>query len=497
MTTHALDNDREAIGLWKVFWSLVSFEAALIVVYLYGDHILWGDLVFFAYVFGILVTPVLLVTIPLEPTIGIVLMLIATGFDFLGRIVETTSRIRFHLTYFHLALFVTFVSTFLNLVLRRRTIIRKVDLWPPFILFLFILSYSLIYTPDFPQGSYTFVRVVVMGLISLIVIECVDKVWKVKTLMWSMILVPMAISILTIYQLLTQGSFYAPHVVKMATSLGLAVYRSTGTFDNPNKLACFLMIGIVIPFGALFVKRKNPVTTIIIVASLLASCVGILSTFSRAGWLSSLVGIGVIVAMHRKWSWFGIFFGVVVLMAVVLSIKIPQLWEVVFDRFGSIFDPSGDESSSSRLSLIKTGIWMWQDHPLFGIGMRGFPRLYYDYVDPNMPHMLLEVNEPHTIQVEILAEEGLIGFVAGTWLFMTVLFHGFRTSFRINNGYLRNAQIACTALMIAFVVNFTFATDLTNNTFWMTVGLMYAIPFVDKQLGNDNGNTAPVRADEA
>ncbi|MCD6308200.1 MAG: hypothetical protein J7M24_04305, partial [Candidatus Latescibacteria bacterium] len=247
MTTDALDIRSGGVSIWKVFWVLVSFEAGLLLTYLYGDHVLWGDLIFFAYVFGILITPVLLVMVPLEPTIGIIIMMIATGFDFLGRITDTASRIKFHLTYFHLALFVTFVSTFLNLVLRRRTIIRNVDLWPPFIVFLIILSYSLIYTPDFPQGSYTFVRVVVMGLISLIVIECVDKPWKVRLIMWSMILVPVAISVLTIYQLFTQGSFYAPHVAKMATSLGLAVYRSTGTFDNPNKLACFLMIGIVIP----------------------------------------------------------------------------------------------------------------------------------------------------------------------------------------------------------------------------------------------------------
>lgn len=488
MDSHVLDIDRGEINIRRIFWILVGFETITMLIFLYGDLVKYGNLIFYAYFIGIILTPLFLLLIPIEPTIGIVLMLLATGFDFLGRIVETTTRIRFNFTYFHIALFVTFISTFLNLVLRRRTVIRSVNLWPPLIVFLLVLSYTLIYTPDFPQGAYTFTRIVVMGLLTLIVIECVDKIWKVKLLISSMIIIPVGISILTVYQLVTEGAFYAPKVVKMATTLGLAVYRSTGTFENPNQLACFLMIGIIVPFGMLFLKNQNIVTKLLLIAALIVTSIGIVTTFSRGGWVSSIVGLAVIVALHKKWSFFYIFIGIVILMTVVLSIKIPQLWEVVFDRFGSIFNPLADDSSSSRVSLLKTGIWMWQDHPLFGVGMRGFPKLYYDYVDPNMPHILIEVNEPHTIQVEILAEEGLIGFVVATWLFFTVFFHGFRTSLRMKNDYLRSVQIVSFALLFAFIVNFTFATDLTNNSFWITVGMLYAVPLVEKI--NNNVNNA-------
>ena len=486
MNDHALDIHSGDLNVRRIFWFLISFEAVALVIMLVGDFFLYNNLVFYAYVGGILITPFMLLLIPLEPTLGIILMLITTGVDFLGRITKSTGDVNFNFTYFHIALLVTFISTFLNLVLKRRTLIKSVNLWPPLIVFILILSYSLIYTPNFPDGAMTFVRVVVMGLISLIVIECVDREWKVRLLMWSMVFIPVAISVLTIYQLMTEGSFYAPRVVKMATSLGLAVFRSTGTFDNPNKLACFLMIGVVIPFGMMFIKEMKLPVKIMLFVSLIVASIGLLTTFSRAGWISTIFGLILVVALHKKWSFFVIFFTIVIFTTIILSIKIPQMWEVILDRFNSIFDPSSDDSSSSRISLIKTGIWMWQDHPLFGVGLRGFPKLYYDYVDPNMPHILIEVNEPHTIQVEILAEQGLIGFAVGTWLFLTVFFHGLRTSFKLMNPFLRNAQIACTALFIAFIVNFTFATDLTNNSFWITVGLLYAIPFVDRAITTDS-----------
>jgi len=484
------DATKKLIDSRRIFWALVFFEVITLAVFYFGDAVKYGDPFFYVYYAGIIVTPVLLILTPVEPTIGLLLMLVATGLDFLGRIYEGSESVGFNFTYFHVALLVTFVSTFLSLALKSRVTIRSIDLWPPLILYYFVLSYSLIYTPDFSQGSYIFVRIVVMGLISLIVLESVDRLWKVRLFVWGLVLIPLGISILTLYQMSSEGSFYSPNVSRMATSLGLQVYRSTGTFDNPNKLACFLFIGIIIPFGLLFERRQNLLTRLVLIGSLLLSSIGILSTFSRAGWVSVIAGLGVVVAMHRKWSFFAIFFGVIAVLTLILSIKFPQLREVIFDRFTSIFSPAGDDSSSARISLIKSGFWMWQDHPLFGVGLRGFPKMYYDYVDPNMPQLLIYVNEPHTIQSEILAEEGLIGLVVATWLFVTIFVQGFKTSFSIANDYLRIVQIATTSLYVAFIVNFTFATDMTNNTFWMIIGLMYALPFVDKELQSERTEPA-------
>jgi len=481
MLIDTLEEQRGKINLQRIFWALVAFELLALAIFFIGDQFYFKNIIFYVYWGGALLVPLFLLVTPIEPVVGLQLMFITTGLDFLARITKSTGSVNFNFTYFHLALLLTFISTFFNLLLKRRTVIRSTNLWMPLIMFYLVLAMSLIYTPNFPDGAMTFVRIVVMGLIALIVIESVDTIKKLKFVLWGMILIPAGISILTIYQLMTQGSFYASKVTKLATSLGIAVYRSTGTFDNPNKLACFLMIGIIVPFGLIFEKKLSRTVKLILASAILLSSVGILTTFSRAGWVSTLFGLALIVAINKKWSFYVIFVSMVVLMALVMSIKMPQLREAVFDRFTSIFDPSSDSSSSSRLSLIKSGIWMWQDHPVLGVGIRGFPTMYYDYVDPHMPQILLEVNEPHTLFFEILAEEGLVGLIIAVWLFMTIFAYGVKTSLKMNNYYLRLAQGTCTALYAAYHVNFALATDLTNNTFWMTVGLMYAIPFLDKK----------------
>ncbi len=480
MYAGVLGINNNVLSVRKIFFLMVVIEIITMFAILYGDLIFW------AYFFGIILVPLVLLLIPIEPSIFVVLMIIATGFDIMGVLYQTRWQLRFNFTVFHITLFMTFASLCLNRFHRHKTTFHSINLWPPLIAFLLIYSISLIYTPDFPQGGLMFLRIAAMCFMSLIVLESIDKVWKIRIVIWSMIIIPFCISIYAIYQLTGEGAYLSRYVVKMATAIGLAVIRSSATFENPIRLGCFLMVGIVIAFGMLFFKKQNPLLRAAIILSIMITGAGLLSTFSRGGWLSTFVAVMVIVALHKKWSYYWVFIGFMVITIIILSIKIPHLWEVVFDRFASIIDVSGDESSSSRVSLIKSGIWMWMDHPLLGVGLRGFPHYYYDYFDPNIPSILSYVNEYHTIQIGILAEEGLVGLFIATWLFITVFFQGLRTSLSLENEFFRNIQIACFSLFIGFIVNFTFGSDITNNTFWITVALLYAIPIVAKKVTNDD-----------
>jgi len=481
VNANMLDMNSDVLNYRKIFWLMVIIEVLAMFA------ILYGDLIFLAYYFGIIITPFVLLLIPVEPAFGIVLMLVATGFDIMGALYQFSSQMRFNLTVFHIALMLTLASLLLNHLHRRKTTFHSINLWSPLIAFLLVLSISLIYTPDFAQGGIMFVRIMVMCLLTLIVLESVDKIWKIRLVIWSMIIIPFGVSVYAIYQLTGEGAYLSRYVVKMATAIGLAVIRSSATFENPIRLACFLMVGIVIAFGMLFFKKQNPLIRLALIMSIIITSAGLLSTFSRGGWISTFVAVMVIVALHKKWSYYWFFVGFVILTIIILSIKMPQIWEVVFDRFASIFDPSGDDSSSSRISLIKSGIWMWQEHPLLGVGLRGFPYYYYNYYDPNMPRVLYYVNEAHTVQIGILAELGLVGLIISTWLFITVFFHGLRTSISIENEFFRNIQIACFSLFIGFIINFTFASDIVNNTFWIIIGMIYAIPIIAKNvLESDN-----------
>jgi O-antigen ligase len=347
------------------------------------------------------------------------------------------------------------------------------------------------------DAYFTFVRVLALSTIILALVMGLNRKWKIITVIVMMVVTPLVVAAITLYQLLFQGTLFSTVVVRMATALGLPVFRATGTFGNPNVLACFLMVGAVIGFALLFHKKNPLILQVLILLAVLGINSGLLGSFSRGGWLSTFAAVSIIVALHKRWSFFAYFGIFMVVCMIVISIQVPRLWEVVFERFGTIFNSEQDASSMGRIALIKSGIWMWMDYPILGVGLRSFPAYFADYIDPSMPKVLaLFLQEAHTIQFEILAEFGLVGITIGSWLFFTVLFEGLRTIKTIRNDLYRCLQIGLTALYVGFMVNFTFATDIMNNLFWITVGLIYVIPLVDREETEDtveNGEVTPLK----
>ncbi len=475
MNVQVLGLRNDAISPRKMFVLLVLVEA--IIMY----FMLWGDRYTIAYFLAIAMTPLLLLLIPIEPVIGIPFMLIATGFDFFAQIDKMEDQL-FNLTYFHIIMLITFVAVVLNSFLRRKTSFPTCSLWAPMIAFLVMIAISLIYTPHFMVGFLELFRLAVLLTLAFVIMISIDNKGKLEFVVGCLIVIPLGVSLFTMYEIVTEGAFFASQINRMATDLGLHLYRSTGTFHNPNDLACFLMIGITTAFAVIFLDKIGTVMKIVLLAVIGVISIGMIASFSRGGWLSTFSAIFILIALHRKWSYFALMGGLFMVIVFILLIKYPELVMGATGRLLTIFNPASEDSSSSRISLIRTGFWMWQDHPLFGVGAGGFPYYAYDYIDPAMPRALAIVDDPHTVQSKILSEEGLIGFVLAAWAVITVLFEGLRSIPKIQDDFLRKIQIGMTALYCGFVVNFTFASDLFNNTFWMTVGIIYAIPLIAQNI---------------
>ncbi len=468
--------DRGMVSLRAVFFVLVALEITTLCFVLFGEletKILYA---------AILLVPLLIVIIPLEPNVGIAIMVLTSGLDFLGVIAEDTSAQYMKFTYFHIATLITFVSAAMNLILQKKTTIPSIDIWPPLIFFLVMYALSLTRTPYINDALFTMARVFMLSLVVVVIVLHVNKPWKVLFVTGAMIAAPLTVAVITLYQLYTEGTFFAPIVIKVANAIGLPVFRSTGTFRNPNNLACYLMIGVTLVFSMMFIRSIPKLTRTLLVTILVVITLGLIASFSRGGWVSTMCAMACIVAFHKRWLYFGYLAIFVLICVLIVSIKVPNLWEVVFERFGTIFNAAEDASSVGRIALIKSSIWMWMDYPIFGVGLRGFPVLFPEYIDPSMPHVLTELREAHTIQTEILAEFGIIGIVISTWLFFTILFHGYRSFRTMKSDILRCIEIGLVSLFLGFIVNFTFATDITNNVFWMDIGLIYALPLVDRAM---------------
>lgn len=459
---------------------LLIFESAFLVIALLTNQIVW---IFTA---GILGVPILLFLLPVEPIVGLTVMVLTTGLDFIGRVSSEGEVGGFNLTYFHLAFVITIISMILHNMYQGKLAIPQFSLWVPLITFNVMLAVGVIWAPDFESAIFSVVRTVFMGLLTLTVVMVINKKWHLSLVFWAFVAVTSAVSVLTVYQLVNEGSIFAPVVNQIAMDLGMPVYRATGTFANPNILASFLMTGLVLSFARVFQKKLTMIEKVFLITCIVITTVGILLSFSRSAWLSCMAGLGLILVYHKKWSY--IWYSLILLMIIffVLLITKPIIIEATFGRFLSIFTPSEDTSSSARFCLIRSSVWMWQDSPLIGQGTDSFRALSGEYQDPQMPMHLKGLIQAHTWPAKIIAENGLIGVIISMWLLMTIEFHGFRHMYLFRDDFLKNMMIGCFALFNAYMVMFLFNMDQYNNSWWITLGLIYIIPMIDKMKQEPN-----------
>ena len=199
--------------------------------------------------------------------------------------------------------------------------------------------------------------------------------------------------------------------------------RGSGTFVCPNHLAGFLemSLGLVAAHGAIVRRESNSIERFVLlkvftiyVAVMLA--VGLLSTLSRAGWVSATVGMAALI-MCGSWKWrqavarLGVVFAVGLCAAAVLwslePIRNYLLKSLVFGGGGqqiSLVDPT----IGGRTMMWSGTISIIRENPIFGTGMGSWQWIYQKHKD----YRILSFPEyTHNDYLNLAADYGLIGFV--------------------------------------------------------------------------------------
>lgn len=207
----------------------------------------------------------------------------------------------------------------------------------------------------------------------------------------------------------------------------MALYRAGSTVE-PNVISqiASLWLAFVVA-GMIIAGRRKPVFWLA-----LAGCVvALLLSFSRAGWLTAVAGVGLI-------SFMGIMTkpltstrrivtvaGFILLLLVIVGAGIYIVGEL---------SESSVTSAVSRLGMSQTAIKMWNDHPLLGIGAGNYLDLVLVYTP--VTAMFVPV---HNLYLETLAETGLIGISA---LALVILVLMVPTAIRANYLFKRGGWMA-------------------------------------------------------
>ena len=184
-----------------------------------------------------------------------------------------------------------------------------------------------------------------------------------------------------------------------------------GFFENSGELSLVMAMLVILSLSFLSAHKKPskiyhllPITAIMTV----------LAASSRGCQLALVCGLILYFLIKGKFSIKYIIAGVL-----IAYIGYQLLPEGQKHRFSS----AGEDSTSvSRLTYWKAGLMMLQEHPLVGIGYRGFPDYFhtrYHYMIPEGQTWGTRKEVAHNTLIEVSSEMGIIGFI--TYMFMYLL----------------------------------------------------------------------------
>lgn len=262
--------------------------------------------------------------------------------------------------------------------------------------------------------------------------------------------------------------------------------RAVGTFGPTDVMgmATVVAFGLVCAVG-LALGALGPVAagqrTAAVACSLLLLPPLALS-FSRGAWIATAVACCaqlVLAGLRRAAKVGAAVAAVAVILVGGLGVGTAMLQERI-DSISQVAD-APDQSVVDRYTMWAAAVDMWRDHPLTGVGLKGFP----DHRDGHASLALSSGSDiggagaayrkqpllsPHNMYLLVLSEQGLIGLLAlaGSWL--AALVCGLRGLVRVrvrrgspgdgapgsSRGGLDCALVAC-GLLIWQLVDFAYA----------------------------------------
>lgn len=232
-------------------------------------------------------------------------------------------------------------------------------------------------------------------LFFLIAALCVVGSANVERVAIALTVVALLLGIGAISSILIGPSEIFPVTTDVATAVVPEAPRAAGPFGEPNFFA--LSMASLAPL-ALYVVTFPGSKRYLGIASLVAIAGAIMAAGSRGAAIAmvfALVAVGISTA-NRALRWAAV--GVVLIALALLPF------------FSAQAGSSSGRSIEGRETENKVALAMFQAHPITGVGPGQFSNLYRNYSrkigdDPR------PFREPHSLPLEIAAEQGLVGII--------------------------------------------------------------------------------------
>ncbi|MGE5248935.1 MAG: O-antigen ligase family protein [Bacteroidota bacterium] len=247
-----------------------------------------------------------------------------------------------------------------------------------------------------------------------------------KQAVWVIMGVTAALCTLELYQSLT-GNYSQMFFGLASTRQDQVVGQSTasrlgGPINAPNMWGQVLVA--VVPFALYRVfYDKSKLAKLVALLFLGLMLFVIFNTYSRGAYLALGIVLFLIVLDLRVNPMLAI--GAVAIMVIAILV-LPGEYTARFETLTSLSPTAEngiyqDSSIRGRSSEMLTGLAMFEQHPLLGLGAANYKPSYQQYAQLIGIETRAEPRDAHSLYIQVLAETGILGFVAFMGLMISLL----------------------------------------------------------------------------
>jgi O-antigen ligase len=193
-------------------------------------------------------------------------------------------------------------------------------------------------------------------------------------------------------------------------------FRVNSLFFDPNIYGRFIAIAMILLAGMLLwaLRRRDIAVTGGMLAVLWA---GVVLSFSQSSFAALLAGLAVLAAF--RWGWRPVLAagGAAAVLGLAVVVAAPGLVHLNYKSKHGV-----NRASSGRFDLIRGGVSMFADRPLWGYGSGAFAKRYRAREKASSQQA---ASASHTIPLTVAAEQGVLGFAA----YVVVLVAAFKLLF--------------------------------------------------------------------
>lgn len=253
-----------------------------------------------------------------------------------------------------------------------------------------------------------------------------------------------------------------------------SISRVGGTIGHPNSLALYLAMVIPICVALLFSKIKKSIKTLFLWPTLVGALILLVLTYSRAGWLATVFGTGIVVLWcvlrMTRLKFVSVFFLMLSFMIVV-----PSLILFVEPIQKRLFEDDYN-AAQSRVPMALVAYNMISQNPWTGVGLANYTSVAKGY-DTTREAITYWFNFPvHNGFLLVAAELGLPALGLLIIILTGVLLQLYRVGHSSIHSTTSTIAIGLLGSMIAYIFNrlFDFEYIFISTKVWALAGLACA-----------------------